>query len=896
MLKGKGGAALRRGARVRTIVIAGLLSSASLLALVTEARAQDRSSGGQVVVTAPRQETRARVMQMTAPNIVAVQSAETIAKYPDFNSAEALGRMPGISLSSDTGEGRFVNIRGIDANLDGATYGGVPLLNTNPGGTAAGGGGRAVEFDTIPTGAIDGIIVTYTGLPDHEAEGLGGSVELSPRTASNITQPFLDATLGDGYEPLRHHEGPYDAEIAVGARFGIGDHGLVVDQGQPLQPHVGFVSNPTPFSFVFTASRLEDRRAIDDLEESYIDDGLAPSNAIHQYDLRRYTGYHRIRFGYGGELDFQPNEDHAWYIRADNAGYVESVQKNFLLFRNLDAVEDPATGAIPIDPNDPNGFLVTATPTMTLTDERETHDNQIYVVGGRDNFGGVALDYHAAYSRATFTVDHNIGASFGGPTVPFTYDNVSRRNYPIFSFPGGFNVNDASQYALSGLSNNENFDGDGEYSFAANVSIPLNFLGDSQLKFGTEQRFRNKVANEFDQTFDVPPLSLAGLSTPAVVYYANHYSNGPQISLPGVRNLIRTGVAVLTSSSFNPGSYFNAKEDIYAEYGEITGEIGKWGYLAGVRVETTDATYGGYVFKTDTNNVTTSVLDNRPNNYTDAFPTLQLRYSFTPRMQIRATYSTGIARPGFNQNATAASVDLTQSPVVISRGNPNLRPTLGQNFDLSFEDYLPEGGILQLGAFDKEFTDYIVPRIENGVITDPLAPGVLANVTTFLNIPYAYARGVEASYHQQFTFLPKPFDGFGIESNITLVDSRIQEYSPAQSLTGRAEYGLLPGTSQVTWNVAGFYEANGLDARLAAEYVSHSLFGLGGDKSLDTIQDSRLTLDFTSSYQVTKRFSIYFDAKNLLNTPLRYYEGSANRPIQREFYDATYEAGIKIHL
>src|SRR5208283_5214036 len=120
-----------------------------------------------------------------------------------------------ISLSSDTGEGRFVQIRGIDANLDGATYGGIPLLNTNPGGTAAGGGGRAVEFDTIPTGAIDGIVVTFTGLPDHEAEGLGGSVELSPRTAANITKPFVDATLGWGDEPLHNHTGPFDAELAV---------------------------------------------------------------------------------------------------------------------------------------------------------------------------------------------------------------------------------------------------------------------------------------------------------------------------------------------------------------------------------------------------------------------------------------------------------------------------------------------------------------------------------------------------------------------------------------------------------------------------------------------------------------------------------------------------------
>ena len=76
-----------------------------------------------------------------------------------------------------------------------------------------------MEYDTIPTGAIDGIVVTLTGLPDHEAEGLGGTIELSPRTAVNIDKPFLDLTAGGGYEPLHEHGGPYNGEVAVGARF-----------------------------------------------------------------------------------------------------------------------------------------------------------------------------------------------------------------------------------------------------------------------------------------------------------------------------------------------------------------------------------------------------------------------------------------------------------------------------------------------------------------------------------------------------------------------------------------------------------------------------------------------------------------------------------------------------
>jgi TonB-dependent receptor len=226
-------------------------------------------------------------------------------------------------------------------------------------------------------------------------------------------------------------------------------------------------------------------------------------------------------------------------------------------------------------------------------------------------------------------------------------------------------------------------------------------------------------------------------------------------------------------------------------------------------VEATDADYGGFIQTTNPDGSQTNTLQFRPEGYINTFPTVQVRYNFTPRIVIRATYSTGIGRPGFNQNTTAASVDRTQSPLVITRGNPNLRPTTGQNFDLALEDYLPNGGIISVALFDKEFTNYIVPRIQNGITTDPLAPGVSANVTTFLNIPSAYARGVEADYHQKFIFLPKPLDGFGIEANVTWVDSRILEYDAATSATGKNEFGLLPGTSQLTRNLASFYEAYG---------------------------------------------------------------------------------------
>ena len=221
-----------------------LLGSGAVL-VAAAAHAQSAPAPNEVsgvVVTAPRQEVKARQIQFAAPNIIDVQSAETIQKYPDFNAAEALGRIPGVSISTDTGEGRFVNIRGIDGNLAGATFGSVPLLNTFPGGTYFGGGGRAVEYDTIPTGAIDGLVVYKTTLPDHEAEGLGG-LDVDDVRRRELDMARLDLLAGGG----DHHAADL---VRRGGRLGVrrgGDEkGARPEKGRSEKP--SHVSAPNELS------------------------------------------------------------------------------------------------------------------------------------------------------------------------------------------------------------------------------------------------------------------------------------------------------------------------------------------------------------------------------------------------------------------------------------------------------------------------------------------------------------------------------------------------------------------------------------------------------------------------------------------------------------------------
>jgi TonB-dependent receptor len=196
---------------------------------------------------------------------------------------------------------------------------------------------------------------------------------------------------------------------------------------------------------------------------------------------------------------------------------------------------------------------------------------------------------------------------------------------------------------------------------------------------------------------------------------------------------------------------------------------------------------------------------------------------------------------------------------------------------------LPHAGIVSFGAFAKTFSDFIVARELMGTY-----PGItgLARFFTFENISSAWARGLEGNYQQKFAFLPDPFDGFGMSINGTFVDSN------AQIRPG--ENNILPGTSKYTGNAGLFYETKKVNVQLSLQYTAKSVFGAGSSAATDVYEDSRTTLDLTSRYFVTSAWSLYFNAKNLTNSPLRFYEGSTNRPIQREYYEYTLEAGISV--
>lgn len=835
------------------------------VALAGSAHAATPAAPDDIIVTAPRQDRTARAEQKAAPNIVSIQSAESIAKYPDVNAAEALSRVPGVALSIDTGEGRFVNIRGLDGNLNGSTFGGVVLLNTQANGTYFNAAGRAVEFDTVPVGSIDRIVVTKTGLPDHEAEGLGGSVELTPRTAIGRDKPFIEVTLGGGYE-LGRKTGLIRDEIVVGG--GFGPHN---DAGHHM------------FSAVLTQFLFNDKRGFDDIEAAYINDQPAtPDKAFDALELRRYQ-YRRQRHGYSAEFDFTPDATTRFYLRGNLAGYTENVH------RNRFEIDGLADGVI-VPSATPNGFVVTNASTVkTLRDERETHRNLVLQLGGEKRFaGGIKLDAFVALSRATYRKYYDYNSTFAGPTgLTVAYDNSTDPNHPKVTFLGSPNPLDLANYTLDGISNATERDRDQEYSYAANLTVPVGLMDQGEIKFGGKLRYRHKTVAPQNFTFGYTgaALPIGGFLTGGPVNnFYGYLPVGPDLDGAALSGYLIANQAVFSQNTArdlrrNASGFFNDHEDITAGFVQYSGTSGPLGMLAGVRVEHTRSNFGG-IARTTAGGVDTYAPATTRHSYTNVFPTLQLKYQLTPALVGRATYSTGIARPGFYQTILSSSVDIANN--IVTTGNPNLKPVTGNNFDASLEYYLSDSGIISLGAFDKEFRNYVVARTRTGNFENLVA----ARINSFENVRKAHARGFEAAFVDRLR--GGLLRGFGVDTNVT--------YSDTAVAVREGDNVALPGAFKWSGNAALFYENGPIKARVSAQYQSPVLFGVGGSRATDVYQDKRVTVDFAGSYDISHNLGLYFNAKNLTNEPLRFYEGSKNRPIQREYYDATVEGGVKLRF
>jgi TonB-dependent receptor len=125
--------------------------------------------------------------------------------------ADALGRLPGVSLERDEGEGKYVQIRGTEPRLSNVTINGVHVSSPER-------DVRNVKLDVIPADLVESIEVSKTLSANQDGDAIGGSVNLVTKSADDVA--FYSITGLGGYTPIVNGRWLTQGDATISRRFG----------------------------------------------------------------------------------------------------------------------------------------------------------------------------------------------------------------------------------------------------------------------------------------------------------------------------------------------------------------------------------------------------------------------------------------------------------------------------------------------------------------------------------------------------------------------------------------------------------------------------------------------------------------------------------------------------
>ncbi len=223
--------------------------------------------------------------------------------------------------------------------------------------------------------------------------------------------------------------------------------------------------------------------------------------------------------------------------------------------------------------------------------------------------------------------------------------------------------------------------------------------------------------------------------------------------------------------------------------------------------------------------------------YSNFLPSASVAFSFGRQAVARASVSRTLTRPDPNQLLPGASF-VQPSADVGTLGNNALNPYISDNIDVGFEYYTGGEGVIAVAAFRKSITGFTVNGITNvpfstlepfGITFASLTqaqqlaliaraqPGQAPeNVTIQLQQQVnangkLKVNGLEFQLTQPLDFLTQYIGvtGFGFQGNLTIIDQKGE---------GTGAPAIAIGVAPTTYTATGYYEGNGLSARLTYTY------------------------------------------------------------------------------
>jgi TonB-dependent receptor len=275
-----------------------------------------------------------------------------------------------------------------------------------------------------------------------------------------------------------------------------------------------------------------------------------------------------------------------------------------------------------------------------------------------------------------------------------------------------------------------------------------------------------------------------------------------------------------------------------------------------------------------------------------------MKLELTDKLHVRFDASRTLTRPAINFLTPVLNVGSLPriGALTANGGNPTLKPYLSDNLDLAVEWYYAQNSYLSVDAFVKDVTNFIVQGTQRQTINDVIDPTTglpaIYTVSARVNGPDATVSGWEVALQHVFGD-----SGFGFTANATIVDTNRPYDRNDISQSGFAITGLADSA-----NLIGFYDKNGFEARVAANWRDEYLLQFGQNQNNSafgaepTFVNSSLQVDVSTSYQITEKFNVYFEALNVTNETLSTHGRYDNQLLDVFAYGRRYALGARVRL
>ncbi|WP_241737522.1 TonB-dependent receptor [Neptunicella marina] len=815
--------------------------------------------------------------------------AEDIGKFPDLNIAESLQRVPGVAISREGGEGRQITLRGLGPSFTRTTLNGMEVPASTDGTDSGGGvnGGRAFDFNVFASELFNRVDIQKAPTAAMEEGGIAGTVDMYSAKPFDNPGMHVAASAQGGYNDVTGKVDPRLA-VMVSNTFADDTFGVLFSVAKSdrnvRQEGYGTVRWTTPVKDgggLFADTSNTTVTGTPDVG-SCEDDGVAvdPINCLWTPRLPRpdFFGNEQERLGFTGSLQWAPSDNlvltlDTLHSTLDNK---RTMYNFFEMFRST--FDEITPVAITVHPNGKQVLAGTYDGIKSRIESRQqisSTDFSQYVFSG-EYFASDNLKINAMLGTAKSDArseQYRYNMTNNTPHT-FSFDFSNNPNVPEVSH--SYDTNDASFYDLSDGRlratdvYRKNNTGKLDLTYSADmVTIRAGLaVNDRKVGYGEEQ------INGFpDQD------SAVGYSE--MLPYDDF---GTGFDGPLERFIVADFDAIesgLLDKTWVPrtAQTWEVQEKTRAVYLQMDSEFDLAGMTLrsnfGFRYVDTETTSTGYI-QQDTVSIT--------NDYDNFLPAMNLALDMTDDMVLRLGISRSMTRPSLS-SLNPGNPSFSYINGTVSAGNPFLDPFTANNVDLGFEWYFDNEALVAATIFYKDIETFIESASEERLVdpayypfidSDPqYDPQIALDPRT---VPYIHnspvngegtdLNGFEIIYQQPFSFLPEPFNGFGVVANYTKVSS-----------------GEITGLSKNSYNGTLYYEQDDYGIRVSVnkrdDYIT-DYTGSNGNKEHGTTGPTHV--DLSAFYNVSDELTVTFEVINLTDEYERLYTtGDGNLDLMREY-------------